>query len=159
MNPDLFDGWRDNATTNQREYYQDGKLMRYGSRTGISPDSRYPEFREEWGYQPNSAGQKRVAVLDRLECRVRRHTTGRLKMLEWLKWRLARAEMEEVARWRSSWMEHRRWFAEFDAAATVLDHMHCEVRGVRIPERPMCSIMHERDELRKRTAPNDQVQP
>lgn len=36
MNPDLFDGWRDNATTNQREYYQDGKLMRYGSRTGIS---------------------------------------------------------------------------------------------------------------------------
>lgn len=75
-------------------------------------------------------------------------------MLEWLKWRLARAEMEEVARWRSSWMAHRRWFAEFDAAATVLDHMHCEVRGVRIPERPMGSIMHERDELRKRTAPN-----
>ena len=78
-------------------------------------------------------------------------------MLEWLKWRLARAEMAELTRWRSSWSYHRRWFAEFDAASTVLDLMQCDVLGEKAEAWPMCSIMHERDELRKRTATNTGV--
>ncbi len=79
-------------------------------------------------------------------------------MLEWLKWKLARKELAELARWRGSWSYHRRWFAEFDAAATVLDHMQCDVLGEKAEAWPMCSIMHERDELRKRVTPNNQIQ-
>jgi hypothetical protein len=64
-------------------------------------------------------------------------------MIEWLKWRIARREMEELEQWRIEWEEHRRWFAEFKSVAVVLDRMKSEVDG-----QPVRSVSAVRDSLR-----------
>lgn len=51
--------------------------------------------------------------------------------------------LEELNRWRVYWHEHRRWFAEFDAAAVALDSLHAKAKGS-----PTSFIGDERDRLR-----------
>ena len=66
-----------------------------------------------------------------------------MKMFEWLKWQVAKKEMEELTRWRIQWHEHRRWFAEFPVAAVTLDRLKAEADG-----EPTTSIHAVRDSCR-----------
>lgn len=68
-------------------------------------------------------------------------------MLNWLKWLIARKEMQELDRWRVQWEVHRRWLAEFPDAAHALDHMRQEVSGDY--QRPIVAL---RDDMRERSA-------
>ena len=65
-------------------------------------------------------------------------------MLEWLKWRIAYKEMQELQNWRMEWHQHRRWFAEFPIAGFVLDRMQAKIDG-----EPLNSISDARDSWRK----------
>lgn len=64
-------------------------------------------------------------------------------LIEWLKWRVAPKEMEELERWRAQWHEHRRWFAEFPVTAVALDHLKADVDG-----EPVTKIHALRDDCR-----------
>ena len=66
-----------------------------------------------------------------------------MKLVEWVKWRVAPREMEELERWRIQWEEHRRWFAEFPIAAVTLDHLKAKVE-----REPVTSIHVVRDSCR-----------
>ena len=66
-----------------------------------------------------------------------------MTLVEWLKWRVAPKEMEELERWRIQWHEHRRWFAEFPISAVVLDRLKAKVDGD-----PVSSIHVVRDSCR-----------
>lgn len=68
-------------------------------------------------------------------------------MLNWLKWLIARKEMQELDRWRVQWEVHRRWLAEFRDAADALDHLRQEVSGDY--QRPIVAI---RNGMRERAA-------
>lgn len=66
-------------------------------------------------------------------------------MIAWLKWWLCRDELTELDRWRLSWWEARRWFAEFPDAADALDHMEAEAKGEE------CDFIDRvRDRMRRR---------
>lgn len=66
-----------------------------------------------------------------------------MNLVEWLKWRVAPKEMEELERWRIQWEEHRRWFAEFPIAAVTLDRLKAKADG-----EPVTSIHTVRDSCR-----------
>ena len=70
-----------------------------------------------------------------------------MKLVEWVKWRVAPREMEELERWRIQWEEHRRWFAEFPIAAVTLDHLKAKVE-----REPVTSIHVVRDSCRSADA-------
>lgn len=65
--------------------------------------------------------------------------------MNWLKWKIAHAEMAELERWRIQWHEHRRWLAEFPDAACSLDHLKQEVTGLHYQ-----TIHSLRDVMRER---------
>lgn len=66
-------------------------------------------------------------------------------MLEWLKWKIARKEMQELEFWRIHWVETRRWLGEFPDAKDALDHMRQSVDGkIHLP------IARLRDNMRAR---------
>jgi hypothetical protein len=50
-------------------------------------------------------------------------------MKNWLLWLLGKSEMAELERRRVAWTESRRWLAEFDDIAIVLDHLEAEGIG------------------------------
>ena len=66
-----------------------------------------------------------------------------MKLLEWLKWQIAKKEMAELDRWRIEWHDHRRWFAEFQVTATAFDHLKARVEG-----EPVTNISTVRDSCR-----------
>ena len=63
MQPDFWpDGWHDNTATGHREFYRDGVKGRHGHKSGISPDSMYPEFRKPWGHYPDIEQRQEIAA-------------------------------------------------------------------------------------------------
>lgn len=71
-------------------------------------------------------------------------------MLEWLKWKIARKEMQEREFWHMYWEETRRWLAEFQDAKDALDHLRQSVDGQKhLPiERLRDNMRSRRDEGR-----------
>lgn len=50
-------------------------------------------------------------------------------LMNWLKWKIAHAEMAELERWQVQWWQHRRWFAEFKEVGVVLDNLREEAKA------------------------------
>ena len=46
-----------------------------------------------------------------------------MRFPEWLKWAVAREEMEELNRWRNASGEYGYWFAGFDDVSAVLTNL------------------------------------
>lgn len=51
--------------------------------------------------------------------------------MEWLKWKIAGDEIDELHRWRMHWHDTRRWLGEFDDARDALDRLKQEVDGAQ----------------------------
>lgn len=65
--------------------------------------------------------------------------------MEWLKWKIAGDEIDELHRWRMHWNDTRRWLVDFEDAISALDHLRQQVDGVR-----MIDIQRLRDNMRAR---------
>lgn len=50
-------------------------------------------------------------------------------MLNWIKWKIAPKEMEELERWQVYWRQQRQWLSEFPDVATSLDNLYEEAIG------------------------------
>ena len=46
----------------------------------------------------------------------------------WLKWKLARKELDELHRWRIQCNEYSRWLAEFEDIRETLESLEAEVK-------------------------------
>lgn len=72
---------------------------------------------------------------------------------EWLKWRVAGAEMAELERWRVRCEEASRWLAEFHDAADVLDHLAAWAS----PDRERVDVSTLREVMRIRRAASERA--
>ncbi|UPG89306.1 hypothetical protein L2Y96_18175 [Luteibacter aegosomaticola] len=51
--PDMFSGWFDNQSTQQREHWDNGVRGRFAHRRCIETSNPWPELRPAWGTNPD----------------------------------------------------------------------------------------------------------
>lgn len=54
-------------------------------------------------------------------------------MINWLKWRIARKELEELERWRVHCIDLQRYLGEFPDIADTLFHLEAVANGFETP--------------------------